>query len=210
MGKKIISTFSERLKECLEKNPSFTATSLADEIGLSKQAISMYISGDRNPKRPTITVIAEVLNVDEAWLMGYDVPMERAILNNPHLGSCMKFYIKEARERVGLSQKDLAEKLNLKPTTFNGYETGAHDPKSNILAEIATALQTTTDYLLGLTSNPELPLSEHKYSVEYTDIASKYSKLDEHGKDIVDTVLEKEYTRSISIKEAAEDSDSKL
>ncbi len=85
MGKKIISTFPDRLKECLENNPSFTATSLADEVGLSKQAISMYISGDRNPKRPTIKVIAEVLNVDEAWLMGYDVPMQRVIQEKTHL-----------------------------------------------------------------------------------------------------------------------------
>lgn len=85
MGKKIISTFPERLKECLENNSSFTATSLADEVGLSKQAISMYISGDRNPKRPTIKVIAEVLNVDEAWLMGYDVPMQRVIQEKTQL-----------------------------------------------------------------------------------------------------------------------------
>lgn len=77
MKDKIVSTFSERLKQCLESNPAFTASSLAEEIGLSKQAISMYISGDRNPKRPTIKAISEVLNVDSAWLMGYDVPMQR-------------------------------------------------------------------------------------------------------------------------------------
>ena len=37
----------------------------------------MYASGSRKPKRPTIKAIAEALNVNEAWLMGYDVPMER-------------------------------------------------------------------------------------------------------------------------------------
>lgn len=121
----------------------------------------------------------------------------------------MRFYIKEARERIGLSQKDLAKKLNLKPTTFNGYETGAHDPKSNILAKIATELRTTTDYLLGLTNNPEIPSPEHSFSLEYIGLASKYSRLDAHGKDMVDIVLDREYTRSISIKEAAEDSDDK-
>ena len=74
MSKKIVSTFSERLKECLDNDPLLTATLLADKIGLSKQAISMYISGDRKPKRPTIKVISEILNVSESWLMGYDVP----------------------------------------------------------------------------------------------------------------------------------------
>lgn len=77
MNNKLISTFSERLKQCLDMNPSLTATSLAEEIGLSKQAISMYISGDRKPKRPTVKVIADVLNVSEAWLMGYDTEMKK-------------------------------------------------------------------------------------------------------------------------------------
>lgn len=67
----------------------------------------------------------------------------------------MKFRIKEARERVGLSQKELAKILKIKPTTFNGYETGAHDPKSDVLARIAKACGTTVDYLLGLESVEE-------------------------------------------------------
>lgn len=77
MSDKIVSTFHERLRKCLNDKTSITATSLADKIGLSKQAISMYASGSRKPKRPTIKAIAEALNVNEAWLMGYDVPMER-------------------------------------------------------------------------------------------------------------------------------------
>lgn len=77
MSDKIVSTLHERLRKCLNDKTSITATSLADKIGLSKQAISMYASGSRKPKRPTIKAIAEALNVNEAWLMGYDVPMER-------------------------------------------------------------------------------------------------------------------------------------
>lgn len=67
----------------------------------------------------------------------------------------MNFKIKEARERIGLSQKELAISLGIKPTTFNGYENGTHDPKSDILSMIAQKCETTVDYLLGLTDNPE-------------------------------------------------------
>ena len=74
---KIISSFPERLRQCLNDNSSLSATILADQIGLSKQAISMYLSGARKPKRPTIKVIADALNVNEAWLIGYDVPKEK-------------------------------------------------------------------------------------------------------------------------------------
>lgn len=67
----------------------------------------------------------------------------------------MKFYIKEARERIGLSQKQLAQELGIKPSTFNGYETGAHDPKSGLLAQIALRCNTTVDFLLGLEQNEQ-------------------------------------------------------
>lgn len=66
----------------------------------------------------------------------------------------MSIRIREARERAGLSQKGLAEELGIKPTTFNGYETGAHDPKSDILKAIAERCNTTVDFLLGLTDDP--------------------------------------------------------
>lgn len=84
---KIVSSFPERLKQCLEKNSSLSATILAEQIGLSKQAISMYLSGSRKPKRPTIKVIADALNVNEDWLIGYDVPMKKDVnhTNNPTL-----------------------------------------------------------------------------------------------------------------------------
>jgi len=46
---------------------------LADQIGMSKQAISAYTTGVRVPKRPVINALAEALGVNPLWLMGYDV-----------------------------------------------------------------------------------------------------------------------------------------
>lgn len=51
------------------------ATRIGVRIG--KPDISMYLSGKMEPKKDKIHVIAYGLNVSEAWLMGYDVPMER-------------------------------------------------------------------------------------------------------------------------------------
>ena len=42
-----------------------------------KSSLSLYLSGAYEPKQDRIYSIAQVLNVSEAWLMGYDVPMER-------------------------------------------------------------------------------------------------------------------------------------
>ena len=52
----------------------------------------------------------------------------------------MEFQIRKAREKAGFSQKELAEIVGVKPTTFNGYESGKHDPKSDLLVKIANAI----------------------------------------------------------------------
>ena len=53
----------------------------------------------------------------------------------------MKFFIKEAREKAGLSQKELAELIGVAPNTMHGYESGKHDPKADILYRVFDVLQ---------------------------------------------------------------------
>ena len=53
-------------------------TDLSRITNIPKSAISQYISGSFEPKQDRVELIAKALNVSEAWLMGYDVPMERA------------------------------------------------------------------------------------------------------------------------------------
>lgn len=72
---KIAATFSERLREILELK-NIKAIDLAKLSGISRGAISSYLSGRWKAKQNNIYLIANALNVNEAWLMGYDVPME--------------------------------------------------------------------------------------------------------------------------------------
>ncbi|MCD7945195.1 MAG: helix-turn-helix domain-containing protein [Clostridiales bacterium] len=67
----------------------------------------------------------------------------------------MKNRIVLAREFAGLSQKELARRLGISPSTLNGYEKGNHEPKPQGLANIAQICGVTVDYLLGLTEEPE-------------------------------------------------------
>lgn len=54
------------------------AVDLARDLDIPKSAISQYLSGNRTIKdSKRIYAIAKYLDVSEAWLMGYDVPMER-------------------------------------------------------------------------------------------------------------------------------------
>lgn len=67
-----ISELSSRLSSAIKDYSS--TTKLAEQIGMSKQAISSYTTGVRVPKRPVIESLAKALGVSPLWLMGYDVP----------------------------------------------------------------------------------------------------------------------------------------
>ncbi|MBQ7669578.1 MAG: helix-turn-helix transcriptional regulator [Clostridia bacterium] len=47
-----------------------------------------------------------------------------------------------------VTQKDLAKKLNIAPTTLNGYISDKREPDLETLKKIALSLGVTTDYLL--------------------------------------------------------------
>lgn len=48
-------------------------------VKLEKNALSQYVSGRVEPGQQKLTILGLALGVSEAWLMGYDVPMERSI-----------------------------------------------------------------------------------------------------------------------------------
>ena len=50
----------------------------------------------------------------------------------------------------GLQQKELAECIGVSEGVMSRYISGTRDPKPETLANIATALHTTSDYLLGI------------------------------------------------------------
>ena len=71
-----MQSFSKRLKDTIEMK-GISQTELSKRTGLDKSLISNYISGKYKAKSTNLFLIAKALNVSEAWLLGYDVPMER-------------------------------------------------------------------------------------------------------------------------------------
>lgn len=80
-----MKTTGERLKEVmsLRRLRQADVIEMSRPLGekynrvLKKNALSQYVNGKAEPKRDMIALLAEALNVDDAWLLGYDVPMER-------------------------------------------------------------------------------------------------------------------------------------
>lgn len=67
---------SDRIVEGMELR-KLKQTDLVEKTGISKGALSSYISGRYVPKQNNIYLIAKALDVNESWLMGNDVPLNR-------------------------------------------------------------------------------------------------------------------------------------
>lgn len=79
MAKKTIEIPKEscasRLKKALSIR-NMTQSELCQKTKIPKSALSEYLKGLYEPKQDRLLIIAEAMNVDPVWLMGYDVPME--------------------------------------------------------------------------------------------------------------------------------------
>lgn len=69
-------TFANRLKKALDYN-NMRPIDLANKTKISKAQICNYLKGTYKAKQDKLYIIAKALDVSEAWLMGYDVDMDR-------------------------------------------------------------------------------------------------------------------------------------
>lgn len=71
-----VATIAERLNEAI-KLKGKKQIDLVQGTGVNKSTISRYLRGEREPKQTALLKLARVLDVSEAWLLGFDVSMER-------------------------------------------------------------------------------------------------------------------------------------
>ena len=76
-----VATCAERIKKALYIK-GMKQSDLCRLTQIPKSALSQYISGAFEPKQDRIYLMAQALNVNETWLMGLDVPMERQAKKN--------------------------------------------------------------------------------------------------------------------------------
>lgn len=62
--------------------------------------------------------------------------------------------LQKLRKAKGLTQTDMGKKLGFTGAMYSYYERGERRMRLELLCQIADVLNTSTDYLLGRTSNP--------------------------------------------------------
>lgn len=107
--------------------------------------------------------------------------------------------LKIARTEAGLKQAELAKQLNTTGNTISNWENNVSKPDLDTLSYICGILHVNASFFL----QPTLP--EDEVSVTELKIIKKYRDLDDHGREMVDFTLEKEYERSKALAEQTND-----
>ena len=97
-----LNVFAKRLSGLLDESDE-TTYSLSSKLGLTPATISRYANALMKPKVPTVVSMAQIFNVNEAWLMGLDVPMER---NDKQLNNIDEKMIIEKYNKLNKKQKE--------------------------------------------------------------------------------------------------------
>lgn len=68
--------------------------------------------------------------------------------------------IQKKRKSFGLSQKKLAEQIEVSPPAINQYENGHKTPSTETLLRLASALDVSVDYLVGTTLSDDILIDD--------------------------------------------------
>lgn len=77
------SAARERINYLIDNYCDGSQQRFVERTGLNKGSVSQYVNGKNIPSNITASMIAEAFNINPAWLMGFDVPMER-VHHNDH------------------------------------------------------------------------------------------------------------------------------
>lgn len=81
--------------------------------------------------------------------------------------------LKQARNKAGYTQIDAAKKLGISNGTLSGYERNYRDPDTNVLNDMSTLYEVSTDWLLGKTDQSHIT-KDNKKSALIEEMARKY------------------------------------
>ena len=105
----------------------------------------------------------------------------------------MESRIKQLREKRGLIQEILAAELGITQQMLSKYERDITLIKVDILKEIATYFNVTTDYLLGVSDvkrDLQRQMKMNETLDEYYDLIEIYKDLDSYDKEMIWSIMQ--------------------
>ena len=100
--------------------------------------------------------------------------------------------VKEARERLHLTQKELADQVGVTSSAIANYESEVSHPKEPVLYALLGALQVDANFLF----QDCIDIKTHfDCTLEEQDLLRKFRALDSYAQEPLKLLLEREYGR---------------
>ena len=93
--------------------------------------------------------------------------------------------MRDARKKAGLSQKYIAEKLDITQQSYARYENGVAEPSIEGLEKFCEEVHTTIPKLLGIID----PLTEREYNVSFSEWIYTLKQLEDYVTRILDVAI---------------------
>ena len=108
------------------------------------------------------------------------------------------YRIKEARERMGLTQTELGALIGVTGSAITNYEKETSHPIEQIIYKLMETLNVDANYLFQ--DAVKIKNQQNDVTLAEYDYIKKYRDLDDHGREMVDFTLTKEWERSTAEK----------
>ena len=113
--------------------------------------------------------------------------------------------LRDKRKELGITQPALAERLGVSQSAIGSWETDVNSPRATLLYDLFDILHCDANYLF---QDETKQLYKNETSPEeFENIIKKYRELDAHGKDMVTTVLQKEYDHITELRDSVSKTD---
>lgn len=183
----------------LRKLKSWSQEQLSDKLGYkSFTTIQKWESGDSEPPMSTLRTICVLFNIPMDLMLNYNLEKNADNILSK---------IRKLKYDYNIISDSLMEELDVSNISYNEWISGKSQSYMFYLSEIANFFNVSVDFLVGKTKlfrsfddeeSIEISnsLKTKKISSSEIEHIRKYRSLNEHGKEMVDFVLEKEYINS--------------
>lgn len=151
-----MTLLGKRLRE-LRQQKGLSLEEVGRLLSMSFNAIAMYERGERTPPAHRLQRLADFYGVSVDYLLGRtDDPGPRGTRTGPRLpeNNLLPERLRKARQMAGLSQREVASKLNVTQQAVSSWETGTRRPDPDVLVQLAKLYRVPVSYLLGEPDQP--------------------------------------------------------
>ncbi len=120
------------LRNALDRH-ALTIEDFADEIGISRQAVSSWLAGVTTPSPGSLVRAARTLELTPADLTP---------------GISANLYIADLRVRTGMTQTATAEQLGISQSALSEIERGRRQPDPNLVASMVSLYSVDEEFIV--------------------------------------------------------------